>query len=1677
MKKFTCLLLALLMLTAHMMPVAAIGYEGNNEMQVFFPDMDFDWDEEVTPLGIALPDWDCDDLPVSLFTAFPETWNLERRQQTPVRDQGRVSLCWAFAAVSAMEASTYRYLGTPIFFSIQHMTHALSNAGGNYRGFSRSPSAGGNVDMVAAYLMRGTIHGAVSEAADRIPNAPRSMPSRPVAQTRAILPSYFIPGIYQITHSSIAPAVRQDLIKQAIMDFGSVTASFPAPQGSAFNATHSTLNGGGSGAHLVTIVGWDDNFPRTLFNRRPSQDGAWLMKNTWGCWWGDDGYFWVSFEHHIATRDNFAFAPARAFPTGINLYEAGGAGVWGWLTPVTYLANVFTANDPTEILTGLRVFFNRPNESVRIYFIPDYLGTGDLHDITSGNVPPIFAYAPERAGFHTIPIPYELQREVGERFALAVHFPSGTPPIERGSRVPSYIFSHGTWRRSSWAAGIKAETRIGDSLYYRISVYPSILSFTETDFVNTHPVPQTITVTNTGSREITLEQPTSSNYVISGFSQESLLPGEYATFTIAPRQNLAVGTFNEDIIVRGNNGAQAGILLRYTKELGVVSFGELELGEIPEKQTVYVTNTGDDTITLNQPTSTVFVVGDLCRTELAPGETATFTLLPLETLATGLHTQTINITWDGGAAAITATVRVEFFELAVVDIVPLYPLAVGFNNNMSIGVRRPFTIINNSSEPVVFPNLSGRNSQNGLFTWDPLGTIRWPFTLQPGATLTLNYRPRVGLAVGTHTDTFTFDATGGRSVTVEVSATIEPTVRREVEFIGLQHFGTRREGDPVPPAQTIIMRNNSNFDATATLMERWVGGGGHPMRYFTATPTATVPRNNGGNTIYAGGANNFPINVQPRPNLPPGIYQETFTVNHLSGSTLTPMGSFTAEFVVTDDAVHEIRATRLNPFALMVEDETPPPAQTVTVANIGNEPVTLTQPVSDYFEIGELNTTNLPMGGTATFTVRPRDTLTFGEHTEAIAILGSDGTATEVTATVNVVPQATGAYAIAATGTLCFGTALYGAVPPALQTVTVTNISTGNVTLQQPVSNRFDVGRLSHALLLPAQTATFTVRPASGLEVDLHDETIIIRGSNNTVTSVDVLFNVEPNVFYEMEVSELLPFEDVQEGYTDAPLQEVVIVNSGTGTITLQQPTAYDFIIGELTETVLAADESARFTVQPRFGLYEGTHSEVIEIFASNGLDGSVTASIEVIPGGTYGIAASQLLHFGAFEYGDPLPGAQTVTITNTGSQAVTLRSPTAQNFIVGLLSRNVLDAGDTAYFTVQPLYDLAGGIYNETIVVAGTNNTRAEIIAAITITTQPALAFVSSVTVSPSALSLAQGETYTFTADVTGENDPSTEVIWSLSGQNSPATLITSEGALTIAQNETAATITVRATSVETPTVYDEAQVYVIKLPVVTGVTVSPAEVSLTQGETYTFAATVTGENNPSTEVVWSISGQNSPATQISSGGELTIAQNETATQITVRATSVETPAVYDSTQVSVIRFSAYPVVTGVTVSPAELSLAQGDTHTFTANVTGENNPSTEVVWSISGQNSPATQISSGGELTIAQNETATQITVRATSVQTPAVYGNAQVSVKRESVRMGDINGDGRVTSADATLLARYIAGQDVTIDRRAANITCCPHGTIGVADLIRLARVLVGHFPTLCPRGSGGCDVCRD
>jgi hypothetical protein len=131
-------------------------------------------------------------------------------------------------------------------------------------------------------------------------------------------------------------------------------------------------------------------------------------------------------------------------------------------------------------------------------------------------------------------------------------------------------------------------------------------------------------------------------------------------------------------------------------------------------------------------------------------------------------------------------------------------------------------------------------------------------------------------------------------------------------------------------------------------------------------------------------------------------------------------------------------------------------------------------------------------------------------------------------------------------------------------------------------------------------------------------------------------------------------------------------------------------------------------------------------------------------------------------------------------------------------------------------------------------------------------------------------------------------------------------------------------------------------------------------------------------------------PGTSIAADGTLTVDQDETASTLTVLATSTVDKNQYGEATVTVLPIT----VTSVTVSPASAEVGKGEDKQFTAVVSGAHNPPQTVTWTVEGGGT-GTDIADDGTLTVDQNETAQVLTVRAASTRNPTVSGTAIVAV----------------------------------------------------------------------------------
>lgn len=188
----------------------------------------------------------------------------------------------------------------------------------------------------------------------------------------------------------------------------------------------------------------------------------------------------------------------------------------------------------------------------------------------------------------------------------------------------------------------------------------------------------------------------------------------------------------------------------------------------------------------------------------------------------------------------------------------------------------------------------------------------------------------------------------------------------------------------------------------------------------------------------------------------------------------------------------------------------------------------------------------------------------------------------------------------------------------------------------------------------------------------------------------------------------------------------------------------------------------------------------------------------------------------------------------------------------------------------------------------------------------------ISSVTVSPEAVTIGDGQGYTFTVMVEGTGAFNQAVIWSTT-----TGAIDGAGNLVLGSTNVQRTLIVTATSVQDPTKSGSSTVTQMapgnsSAPVVNSVSVQPFAPTLAGGATQQFSATVHGVSNPSQAVTWM-----STIGQINAGGLFIAPDSTEELQMgTVTAISVQDNTKSGSTVVSVATVGeepAPPVIVGI--------------------------------------------------------------------------------------------------------------------------------------------------------------------
>lgn len=317
----------------------------------------------------------------------PASYDL-RPEMPAVRNQGGYGTCWTFSAMAAAESNLIHektiltkdnadlsewYLA---YYGFNDESEGLPSF--TFDSAKKYYDVGGNDWMSAAILARGT--GFLDESSAAYPDPQTEANAyKPDVQAR----KYKLKNALYLGNLGVKEVRLKDsrinTIKEAIRTYGAVSIGITQGDSDLYlNPTTAAyfIKSEDSGTnHAVTIVGWDDDYATSNFNAspRPTNKGAWIVRNSWGSSFGDSGYYYVSYEEG-SLNDGVAYDTVAA-PDKEKVYQYDPLGLCNFLTfydsvKPAYFANIFRASR-NEKINSVSFYTSRPDSQCTIEIYKD----------------------------------------------------------------------------------------------------------------------------------------------------------------------------------------------------------------------------------------------------------------------------------------------------------------------------------------------------------------------------------------------------------------------------------------------------------------------------------------------------------------------------------------------------------------------------------------------------------------------------------------------------------------------------------------------------------------------------------------------------------------------------------------------------------------------------------------------------------------------------------------------------------------------------------------------------------------------------------------------------------------------------------------------------------------------------------------------------------------------------------------------------------------------------------------------------------------------------------------------------------------------------------------------------------------------------------------------------------
>lgn len=368
---------------------------------------------------------------IASYALYPGTYNAnEERFVTEVKNQRNTSLCWAFSLASNLETSLltreqkYYDLSEEqlAYFWANRVNDPLGNTPNDKITRTQSDYHGTGNGRVASFFLS-TWSGMTTEEKVPFQSSAVTWPDSLAYDTSAYM------------EDAIFSQYTVDRTKQLLMEYNSVSAmiymldNYYYPDTASYSCPQSGLVN-----HAVTIVGWDDTYSKENFPSASgvNNDGAWIVKNSYGKNWGKNGYFYLSYEDKSIT--NLVSNTAMTTPAYPNNYFYDGAAAGTFTFPGTtinngyYVSNIFKAtagNGKDEELGEIVTAVPQDNTDFQIQVYTDLKNTSDPTSGTPAYAEPV-DYTQPLAGIHTIHLNTPVKIPQGTFYSVVIRIPDGS---------------------------------------------------------------------------------------------------------------------------------------------------------------------------------------------------------------------------------------------------------------------------------------------------------------------------------------------------------------------------------------------------------------------------------------------------------------------------------------------------------------------------------------------------------------------------------------------------------------------------------------------------------------------------------------------------------------------------------------------------------------------------------------------------------------------------------------------------------------------------------------------------------------------------------------------------------------------------------------------------------------------------------------------------------------------------------------------------------------------------------------------------------------------------------------------------------------------------------------------------------------------------------------------------